>query len=84
MQKTRVLIHLVEPINDRNGESAFWLYEKCKSVMCGCKTIKQLANANTWACNVMLYLCPRYSELYIKLHNLFWELYENIVKQKEQ
>ena len=80
MEQAVVLTHLIEPINDREVESAFWLYEKCKSVMESCKTVKQLINADRWAEHVMRYLCPNYFELYIKINNLFWELYDKLVK----
>lgn len=81
MKQATVLIHLVEPINDRETESAFWLYEKVKSIMKSCKTVRQLTNADSWASRVMRYLCPNYSELYSKQHDLFWELYDKLAKQ---
>lgn len=84
MKQATVLIHLVEPINDREVESAFWLYEKVKSVMESCTTVRQLTNADIWAGCVMRYLCPNYSELYSKQRNLFWELYDKLAKQSNK
>jgi len=84
MKQATVLIHLIEPINDREVESAFWLYEKVKSVMKSCTTVRQLTNADRWAGHIMRYLCPNYSELYCKQLDLFWELYDKLAKQKEE
>lgn len=80
MKQATVLIHLVEPINNREVESTFWLYQKVKSVMESCTTVHQLTNANCWAENVMRRLCPDYSELYSKICDLFWELYDKLAK----
>lgn len=84
MKQATVLRHLIEPINDREIESAFWLYEKVISVMKSCTTVRQLTIADNWAGRVMRYLCSNYSELYSKQHDLFWELYDKLAKQSNE
>jgi hypothetical protein len=52
--------------------------------MKSCTTARQLTIADSWAGRVMRYLCPNYSELYSKQHDLFWELYDKLVKQNNK
>lgn len=78
MEKAKVIVHLIKPIDNRELDSPFWIYEKLKSVIRSCKEMRQLTNASNWANDVMHYRYPDYHELYSKLKELYWEQAHNI------
>ena len=82
--KAIILEYLVEPINDRENDSAMFVLEKIRPIMRSCKTIRQLSNAWTWGRGVFYARFPEhYSDFYYTLHGDYDLMYDKITEQKE-
>lgn len=82
--KVPILEYLVEPINDREKDSAMFVLEKIRSIMRSCKTIKQLANA--WSCGRSMFNArfpEHYSDFYYTLRGDYDLMYDKIIEQME-
>lgn len=82
--KTIILEYLVEPINDREKDSAMFVLEKIRSIMRSCKTIKQLVNAWSWGRNVFNARFPEhYNDFYYTLSCDYDLMFDKIIEQKK-
>lgn len=82
--KVRILEYLVEPINDREKDSAMFVLEKIRSIVRSCKTMKQLANARSWGRSVFNARFPEhYNDFYYTLSGEYDLMFDKIIKQME-
>lgn len=82
--KAIILEYLVEPINDREKDSAMFVLEKIRSIMRSCKKIKQLANAWAWGRSVFNAQFPEhYNDFYYILHGDYDLMFDKIIEQME-
>ena len=83
--KATILECLVEPINDREKDSAMFVLEKIRSIMRSCKTIKQLTNAWGWGRSVFYARFPEhYNDFYYTLHGDYDLMFDKIIEQMEK
>lgn len=83
--KVPMLEYLVEPINDREKDSAMFVLEKIRSIMRSCKTIKQLSNAWTWGRSMFNARFPEhYNDFYYTLHGDYDLMFDKITEQMEK
>ena len=82
--KVPILEYIVEPINDREKDSAMFVLEKIRSIMRSCKTIKQLANAWSLGRRVFYARFPEhYNDFYYTLHGDYDLMFDRIIEQME-
>lgn len=83
--KVPILEYIVEPINDREKDSAMFVLEKIRSIMRSCKTIKQLGNALAWGISVFYARFPEhYNDFYYTLHGDYYLMFDKIIEKMEK
>jgi hypothetical protein len=83
--KATILGYLVEPINKREKDSAMFVFEKLRSIIRSCKTIKQLGNAWSWGRSVFYARFPEhYNDFYYTLNGDYDLQFEKIIEQTEK
>jgi len=83
--KATILGYLVEPINKREKDSAMFVFEKLRSIIRSCKTMKQLGNAWSWGRSVFYERFPEhYNDFYYTLYGDYDLQFEKIIEQTEK
>lgn len=82
--KVPILEYLVEPINERERDSAMFVLEKIRSIMRSCKSIKQLSNAWAWGRRVFYArFHEHYNVFYYTLRGDYDLMFDKIIEQME-
>lgn len=82
--KVQILGYLIEPTNDREKDSAMFVFEKLRSIIRSCKTMKQLGNAWSWGRNVFRARFPEhFNDFYYTLSGEYDLMFDKIIEQIE-
>ena len=76
------IVHVqVKPINDRELDSAMFVYEKIKSIIKSCTTSKQALNCIN-LCEIYSYRFPNHYEFYRKLRDFEHEVFNDLLDKQ--